>query len=71
MISQYLGNRCSKHDHLIKLPYPFHELIHTWPLDDINIMQLAFDLHRNGKVGLVEHLEIVRHVHIVEADVVP
>lgn len=53
MFETYLGDRGGKHDHLIKLANPLHELIHTRSFDHIHIVILAFDLHGNGEIGLM------------------
>ena len=48
--------RCENHD-LIQFADAFHEGVNSWSLDHIHIVILAFNLDRNGKVGLVQNLE--------------
>ena len=52
----YFGNRCGENDNLVQFAHSLHELVHTRSLDDIDIVILAFNLHGNGKVCLVQNL---------------
>ena len=52
----YLGNRRSEDNNFIELAHSLHELIYTWPLDDIHIMVVSFDFNGYCEVGLVEDL---------------
>ena len=49
----YLRHRSGKDNNFIQFSHAFHELVHTGPLDYINVMILAFNLDRYGKVGLM------------------
>jgi hypothetical protein len=55
----YLRNRGGKHNNLVELANPFHELIDAGPFDDIDIMIIALNLDGYCEVGLVKDLETV------------
>ena len=52
----YLGYRRREDHHLVELANSLHELVDARPLDDIDIMVVALDLHRYCEVGLVKDL---------------
>jgi len=49
----YLGDRSSENDDFIELAHPLHKLIHAWSLDNIDVMKLPLNLHRDSKICLV------------------
>lgn len=51
-----LGNRCSEDNNFVQFTHSLHELIDTWPLDNVNIMILTLDLHRDREVCLMQDL---------------
>lgn len=63
-----LGNRCCKDDDFVQLAYSFHELIHAWPFDDIDIVVLSLDLHRDGEICLIQNLKAAMHQGLVEIE---
>ena len=63
-----LRNRSGEDDNLVQLADPLHELIDSWPFDDINIMVLTFDLDRNCEIGLVEDLETTVNQCLVQVE---
>jgi hypothetical protein len=56
----YLRHGSSEDDHFVKLSNTSHEIVHTWTLDDVDVVILAFDFHRDCEVGLMENLGEVR-----------
>jgi hypothetical protein len=54
----YLGYRSGKDNYLIQFTNPLHKLIDSWAFDDIYVVVLALNFHRNGEVSLVENLKI-------------
>jgi hypothetical protein len=52
----YFGDGCGEHDNFIQLAHPLHELIDTRTLDNVYVVVLAFNLDRNGEVGLMKDL---------------
>ena len=52
----YFGNGGGEHDYFIKLSNPLHELVDSWPLDDVDIVVVALDLHWYREIRLVEDL---------------
>jgi hypothetical protein len=61
--NEYLRNRSSEHYNLIELANTLHELVHTRPLYDINIMERTLNLDRYGKVGLMENLNSLAWIY--------
>lgn len=51
-----LGHRGREDDHLVQLSHAFHELIDPGSLDHVDVVQLPFDLDRDGEVGTFEDL---------------
>lgn len=51
-----LGDGSGKHDNFVEFTNTLHELVHAWPLDDINIVVCPFNLDWNGEVCLMEDL---------------
>lgn len=52
----YLGNRCSEYHHLVQLTDALHELIHSWPLDNVDVVVVALDFNGYCEVSLVKDL---------------
>ena len=52
----YFGHRSCKHHDLVELANALHELIDARSFDDIYIMILALNLHRDREVGLIQYL---------------
>ena len=52
----YLRYGCCENDNFVKFTNSLHERIHTWSLDHIYIVILAFNFYRNGEIGLMEDL---------------
>lgn len=52
----YFGNRCCKNHHFVQFAHTLHELVNARSLDDIDIVVLAFNFHRNREVCLVQNL---------------
>lgn len=61
--NKYLRNRSSEHYNLIELADTLHELVHTRPFDDINIVECTLNLDRYGKVGLMEDLNLLAWIY--------
>ena len=57
-IFAYLGNGSSKYYNFVEFPNTLHELIDTRPLDDVDVMELALDLHGYSEISLVEYLRV-------------
>lgn len=53
---KYLRDGGCEDDNLVELAHPLHELIHSRPLDNIDVVVVALYLHWNREVGLVEDL---------------
>ena len=53
----YLGNGCSEYHNLIELADAFHELVHSWSLDHIDVVVVALDFNGYCEVSLVEDLD--------------
>lgn len=56
-VKAYLRDGSGEDHNFIQLSYPLHELIHTRPLYDVDVVVIALNLHRNSEVGLMEKLE--------------
>lgn len=54
----YLGHGGSKNNDFVKFSNSFHELVDAGSLDDIDVVELALDFHRDCKVGLVKNLTL-------------
>ncbi len=52
-IIAYLRHGGCEHNNLIKFTDSFHKLIHTRPLDHIDIMIITLDLNRDCEICLV------------------
>ena len=52
----YLRDRSSEHNNFIQLANPLHKLIDAGTLDNVYVVVLAFNLDRNGEVGLMQYL---------------
>ena len=52
----YLGNGCSEYHNLIELADAFHELVHSWSLDHIDVVVVALDFNGYCEVSLVQDL---------------
>lgn len=55
----YLGYRRCKDNYFVQFTHPFHELIHARTLDNVHVMIVALNFNRNGKISLVEYLQII------------
>lgn len=59
VINAYLRNRSGKNYNLIELTHTLHELIHTRPFDDIDVMKCALNLDWYSEVGLMKGLTLL------------
>jgi hypothetical protein len=55
----YFRHRRGEDNDLIKLTNALHELINPRPFNDIDIVVLSFNFHRDGEVGPSENLPFV------------
>lgn len=53
----YLCNRSGKDDNLVELSDALHKLVHSRPLDDVNVVILTLDFDRYREVRLMKDLE--------------
>ena len=52
----YLGYGGCENYNFIKLANSLHELVDTWSLNDVHIVEIAFDLDRYCEISLMQYL---------------
>lgn len=52
-VRTYFGYRCRKNNDFVELSYPLHELVDTWSLDNVHVVEIALNFNRDGEIGLV------------------
>jgi hypothetical protein len=52
----YLGDRCGENNHFIEFTHSLHELVHAWPLDDVDVVIVTLNLNGYREIGLVQNL---------------
>ena len=60
MVTYFRYRRC-ENNNFVQLADSLHESVHAGAFDHVDIVILAFNLHRNSKISLMENLSDSQH----------
>ena len=52
-----LAQTCRENDNLVELSHLFQEIVNTGPFQNVEVVPMIFDFHRDDEVGLLDRLQ--------------